>query len=90
MTAEDVRGALQLAAEHEFDLLVSDVGLPDGSGLDLMRALSERRRIPGIALTGFGRDEDVRRSKEAGFDEHMTKPVSMAKLEASIRRLCAA
>jgi CheY-like chemotaxis protein len=88
MTAEDVKGALALAKEHEFDLLVSDVGLPDGSGLDVMRAMSADKRVPGIALTGFGRDEDVRRSKEAGFDEHMTKPVSMTKLEATIRRLC--
>jgi signal transduction histidine kinase/ActR/RegA family two-component response regulator len=88
MTAEDVQGALALARQHEFDLLVSDVGLPDGSGLDLMRALSAEKRIPGIALTGFGRDDDVRRSKEAGFDEHMTKPVSITKLEACIRRLC--
>jgi PAS domain S-box-containing protein len=87
MTAWDVKGALDLALEHDFDLLVSDLGLPDGTGFDLMRALSERKRIPAIALSGYGRDDDVRRSKEAGFDEHMTKPVNIAKLEVAIRRL---
>ena len=87
MTAENVHDALALAEEHEFDLLVSDLGLPDASGLELMKKLRERQPILGIALTGFGRDEDVQQTKDAGFSEHMTKPVNIPKLESAIRRL---
>ena len=89
MTAETVGGALQLVEDNEFDLLVSDLGLPDASGLELMQKIRETRAMRGIALTGFGRDEDVKKSKEAGFSEHMTKPVNIPKLEAAIRRLTA-
>src|SRR5205814_6057738 len=58
------------------DLIVSDIGLPDGTGLDLMRELQANgRRRPAIAISGFGRESDVRASKEAGFDLHLTKPI---------------
>ena len=67
-----------------FDLIVSDLGLPDGSGLDLMRRVSTMRSVPAIALTGYGMDEDIRRSREAGFTTHMTKPIDFVKLEAMI------
>jgi PAS domain S-box-containing protein len=87
MIAGDVKGALELAGVEDFDLLISDLGLPDGTGFDLMRSLARTKRIPAIALSGYGRDDDVRKCKEAGFDEHMTKPVNMPKLEAVIRRL---
>jgi PAS domain S-box-containing protein len=70
-----------------FDLLISDIGLPDGTGHDVVRALRERRRTPAVALTGYGMEHDVARSREAGFDEHVTKPVDMAKLESVIRQV---
>jgi PAS domain S-box-containing protein len=76
-SASDVATALELADQHHFDLLVSDLGLPDGDGHDLMREL--RRRgfgFPGIALSGYGQAEDIRRSFEMGFSNHLTKPVS--------------
>jgi PAS domain S-box-containing protein len=68
------------------DLLISDLGLPDGSGLDVMRALS-RFHVPGIALSGYGMEEDVRRSHEAGFERHLTKPVSLPQLQAALREI---
>ena len=68
-----------------FDLVISDIGLPDGSGLELIRLLKELRPITGIALSGFGMEEDVRKSKEAGFYEHLTKPVNFQRLHALIR-----
>ena len=72
----------------EFDLIVSDIGLPDGTGLDLMRKVKSAGRIvPAIALTGYGMDEDIRRSREAGFTTHMTKPIDFTKLEAMIRQV---
>jgi PAS domain S-box-containing protein len=87
LTAEDVKGALRIAAEYEFDLLVSDLGLPDASGLELMQELKKRGPVLGIAITGFGRDEDVKLCREVGFAEHMTKPINIPKLEAAIKKL---
>jgi two-component system, chemotaxis family, CheB/CheR fusion protein len=70
-----------------FDLVLSDLGLPDGSGHELMRELARRHGIKGIALSGYGMEEDVRRSGEAGFACHLTKPVDRQALEATIRRV---
>ena len=84
-TADSVASALRAADSEAFDLLICDIGLPDGSGLDLMRQLLAKRPVKGIALSGYGMEEDVRRSKEAGFVDHLTKPVDMRRLEAVIR-----
>ena len=59
-----------------FDLLISDLGLPDGSGHDLMRQRQRGHKFPGIALSGYGQEEDIQRSREAGFAAHLTKPAS--------------
>jgi CheY-like chemotaxis protein len=72
--------------EPGFDLVVSDLGLPDGSGLDVMRRLA-RQGVPGIALSGYGMEEDLRRSREAGFACHLTKPVSLERLERALREV---
>jgi signal transduction histidine kinase/ActR/RegA family two-component response regulator len=67
------------------DLVVSDLGLPDGTGLDLMRELSRRHGLSGIALSGYGMEEDVRKSHEAGFSRHLTKPVDVRALVEAIQ-----
>ena len=86
----DRRGAARRSRPGEFDLIVSDIGLPDGSGLDLMRRVVARRGpVPAIALTGYGMEEDIRRSREAGFTAHLTKPIDFTKLEAMIRQVVA-
>ncbi len=87
--AGTVAEARQLAAERPFDLVISDVGLPDGSGLELMRGLREAGGPPGIALSGFGTEEDVAASKAAGFSEHLTKPVDWERLRQSIEDITA-
>jgi len=88
VTAENVSQAMTHLREQEFDLLISDIALPDGSGLDLMRAIHERHEsVKGIALSGFGTQEDVRRAKLAGFMVHLTKPVSFPRLETTIREI---
>ena len=84
LTARSVGEALELAARERFDLLVSDIGLPDGSGLDVMRAVRGRHGLRGIALSGFGRDADILRSREAGFEDHLTKPVDFRALQEKI------
>ncbi|MBB5412089.1 hypothetical protein HDG34_006055 [Paraburkholderia sp. HC6.4b] len=78
---DDALAATQL---HRFDLVVSDVGLPDGTGLDFVKAFREHSDVPAVALTGFGTDEDVRRCLSAGFTSHLTKPVNFGQLEAMI------
>lgn len=84
--ADSVQSALS-HAEDPVDLVVSDIGLPDGSGLDLMRALCARRPLPGIALSGYGTSEDIDRSHAAGFQRHLTKPVEVPELLRAIERL---
>jgi CheY-like chemotaxis protein len=79
--------ARELAHSRRFDLVISDVGLPDGSGLDLMRGLRETQGLNGIALSGFGTDDDVAASSAAGFAEHLTKPVDWERLRSAIERL---
>ncbi|MGE5609704.1 MAG: ATP-binding protein [Bacillota bacterium] len=77
--------ALDMAGKGTFDLLISDLGLPDGNGLDLMRQLRARgQRIPGIALSGFGMEQDIQSSHEAGFAAHLTKPTSPERLAEAI------
>ncbi|MCG5073776.1 hybrid sensor histidine kinase/response regulator [Paraburkholderia tagetis] len=82
--AASVAGALAATAAQRFDLVVSDIGLPDGSGIDFIRAFRKESVAPAIALTGFGTDDDVRRSIEAGFTAHLTKPVNFEQLERLI------
>ncbi|HEV7519145.1 MAG TPA: PAS domain S-box protein [Thermoanaerobaculia bacterium] len=68
------------------DLVVSDLGLPDGNGLDLMRELSAQYGLKGIALSGYGMEEDIQRSRAAGFGLHLTKPVKLQTLVAAIQQ----
>lgn len=84
--ANSVRSALDLATNAHFDVLVSDIGLPDGSGIELMQALDSHRPSFGIALTGFGMEEDVLKTRNVGFNHHLVKPVDLNKLDALIQR----
>ncbi len=86
VAVESVEAALK-KLEEQFDALISDIGLPDGSGYDLMREVKRKQSLKGIALSGFGAEEDVQRSKEAGFDYHMTKPVNFQDLRALLRQI---
>ena len=86
-TAGSVREAIDASDRQAFDLLLSDIGLPDGSGLDVMKHTAARHNLKGIALTGYGQDEDLRRSREAGFVTHLTKPVNLNTLRDAIRKV---
>jgi two-component system CheB/CheR fusion protein len=83
--ARNASDALNLAAAESFDVVVSDVGLPDASGYDLMEKL--RDRMKGIAITGSSGDEAEARGRRAGFSAHLTKPVSVRRLEQAIAAL---
>jgi len=85
--ASTLASARDLAAKRRFQLVISDLGLPDGSGLDLMGQLRNSGEVNGIALSGFGADGDVAAAKAAGFAAHFTKPVDWERLRHTIRRL---
>ena len=84
--AHSVQAALEAAAHERFDVLISDIGLPDGSGIDLMEKLKNAHPIFGIALTGFGMEEDLRKSHDVGFNHHLVKPVDLNRLDALIQQ----
>lgn len=88
-SARLVSSALEMLESEGFDLLLSDVGLPDQPGYELMRIAAERYRIPGIAMTGYAMDEDVQRCRDAGFSEHLVKPVDIQVLKRTIQRILA-
>jgi signal transduction histidine kinase/CheY-like chemotaxis protein len=79
--------AVEKTQHQEFDLVISDIGLPDRSGYELMRELSATKGLRGIALSGFGMENDVSRARAAGFSEHLTKPINFDRLEESIQSL---
>ncbi len=86
-TASSVESALQLAGAEPFDIVISDLGLPDGSGYELMQQIRDRHGIKGIALSGYGMEEDHRRSRASGFLDHLVKPVNISHLLATIQRV---
>ncbi len=82
--------ALAAAGKAKFDLLISDIELPDGTGIELLHGLGGGRTLPGIAISGFGSEEDLQQCAVAGFAEHLTKPIDLNRLESAIRRVTAA
>ena len=85
--ANDVSTAFALASTQPFDLLISDIGLPDGTGYQLMRDIRQKQAIPGIALSGYGMEADLKATSDAGFMEHIVKPVDPAQLHEVIARV---
>jgi len=80
--ADCTQRALEIIRSQVFDIVLSDIGLPDGSGYDVISQAKRKQRVKGVALTGFGTDEDIRRGREAGFDFHLTKPVDVHELRS--------
>jgi len=87
VTAGTVKEAVDLAEKATFDLMISDIGLPDGTGMDAMMQINRNKKLPGIALSGYGQDDDLKRSKEAGFETHLIKPVNFDTLRETINRI---
>jgi CheY-like chemotaxis protein len=87
--AGTVASALATAEREAIDLVLSDLGLPDGTGIDLLRRINERRPTTAIALSGYGMEQDVKKSLAAGFRKHLTKPVSFSNLQAAIESVMA-
>jgi two-component system CheB/CheR fusion protein len=80
-TAYDGEEALRMAPQFDADLVLLDIGLPQMNGFEVAKRLRSRgigARL--VALSGYGQPEDLRRSREAGFDAHLVKPVDFARV----------
>jgi CheY-like chemotaxis protein len=92
MCAASAAEALELLSKEQFDLLISDIGMPDVNGFELIRQVrhldkSRSGPLPAIALTAYARPEDRQRSLLAGFHMHLSKPIEARELIASIASL---
>jgi hypothetical protein len=85
-TAGSAVAALNYVAEHEVDVLVSDIGLPDATGHDLLRQMKKIRNVPAVAVSGYGSEIDLQNSRDAGFYAHLTKPLDFDLLHATIQK----
>ena len=81
VTAANVEGAMDIMGSNNIDVVLCDIGLPDGSGYEVAAQARASGGIKTIALTGFGTEQDVQRSKEAGFDFHLVKPINFQELQ---------
>jgi len=85
--ADGAQSALEIIGSREFDVVLSDIALPDGSGYDVISEVKRKQLVKAVALTGFGATEDIERGKEAGFDFHLTKPVDFHELRTVLGRI---
>lgn len=85
--ADNVESALAFVRAKQFDAIVSDLALPDGSGFDVIREAKRCQRLTGVALTANDEDDDVREGREAGFDYHLTKPIDFAQLRDVLEQI---
>jgi CheY-like chemotaxis protein len=85
--ADTVKSAFAFLKAKRFDAVVSDLGLPDGSGYDVIREAKRQQQTIGIALTAEGEHDDVRRGREAGFDFHLTKPIDFSELRGVLSHI---
>jgi PAS domain S-box-containing protein len=87
ITADNVERAIDTMGSDKIDVVLCDIGLPDGSGYEVASQARMQGRMKTIALTGFGTEQDVRRSKEAGFDFHLVKPVNFYELQTVLDQI---
>jgi CheY-like chemotaxis protein len=80
--ADRAQTALNIIDSKEFDVVLCDIALPDGTGYDVIAQAKRRQPVKAVALTGFSATEDIERGKQAGFDFHLTKPVDFHELRA--------
>jgi CheY-like chemotaxis protein len=86
-TATSMATARAAAQANPLDWVISDLGLPDGSGTELMTELHAEHGLRGIALTGYGADDEIAQSRAAGFVAHLVKPVSLPDLRRVLAEL---
>jgi PAS domain S-box-containing protein len=85
--ADNTQSALEIMASQKFDVILCDIGLPDGTGYEVIAQAKRKRPVKAVAITGFGTEEDIRRGKEAGFDFHLIKPVDFHELRSVLDKV---
>lgn len=85
--ADSTQSALEILKSKTLDVVLSDIGLPDGSGYEVILEAKRKQRLKGVAMTGFGTDADIQRGKDAGFDFHLTKPVDFHELRSILNQM---
>ena len=83
-SAQTMQGALELLPQAEYDVLISDIGLPDGDGWELLQSVRLPHPIYAVAMSGFGMNTDRAKSKAAGYRHHFLKPFNPVELEAAL------
>jgi PAS domain S-box-containing protein len=87
VTADNIQKALEILASGSIDVLLCDIGLPDGTGYEVISRAGEKRPSKAVAITGFGTEDDIRRSREAGFDLHLVKPIDLHELQTVLEKV---
>ena len=89
-TATNGADALRLASENEFDVILSDISMPGMDGFEFLqrlRKINGQEHVPVVAITGFGRTDDIERARAAGFYSHLTKPLNIQSLAEVLDQL---
>jgi CheY-like chemotaxis protein len=86
ITADNMEGALNGIPATEFDVLMSDIGLPDGNGWELLRKVQKPKPFYAIAMSGYGSPADIRASAAVGYRDHLVKPLTREKLQEALQK----
>lgn len=87
--AHGARSALNAIESKEFDVVLCDIALPDGTGYDVIAEAKRKRPVKAVAISGFAATEDIERGKKAGFDFHLAKPVDFHELRTVLGKVAA-
>ena len=87
--ADGAQNAMNMIDSKEFDVVLCDIALPDGSGYDLIAEAKRKRPVKAVAISGFAATEDIERGREAGFDFHLAKPVDFHELRSVLGKIAA-
>jgi hypothetical protein len=87
--ADGVQNAMNMIDSKEFDVVLCDIALPDGSGYDVIAEAKRKRPVKAVALSGFAATEDIQRGRQAGFDFHLAKPVDFHELRSVLGEIAA-
>ncbi|HEU0208421.1 MAG TPA: response regulator [Candidatus Udaeobacter sp.] len=88
-TADNARSALDMISSKEFDVVLCDIALPDGSGYDVVAEAKRKAPVKAVALSGLAERDDIERGKKAGFDFHLAKPVDFHELRSVLGQIAA-
>jgi CheY-like chemotaxis protein len=87
--ADGAQNALNIINSNEFDVVLCDIALPDGSGYDVIAEAKRKRPVKAVAISGFAATEDIERGKKAGFDFYLAKPVDFHELRSVLGKISA-